>query len=346
MSVSESGQVRAKNDLVGSFRPPPKSSKLIKAISLAVIVFVQSSVSISAFSFKIPVINLFKRSNCMLMTSPDDGTYVQRERRRGKIGRVPIISRTISIDVKIPTEFPGKQDLSARVYSGRDETKRLDEIKRLDVTVWEMDKPSDLIQEWWSIDESERSVRVGDPFGVVMWPGSILAAKELMKLHHSPPLKSPIVNSTVLVLGAGTGVEAQTAALLGAKRVIATDINPLTLKLLEYGANDDQRIGDTFEGRFFDIFSDLPLPAADVIIAADVLYNPELAKQVGRRLHEAIVRSFDAGASPTKVIITDSQRFHGTDFLEEVFELRELREITNYCGGKPKSSRASVVLAC
>lgn len=324
MSVSESGQVRAKNDLVGSFRPPPKSSKLIKAISLAVIVFVQSSVSISAFSFKIPVHNLFKRSNCMLMTSPDDGTYVQRERRRGKIGRVPIISRTISIDVKIPTEFPGKQDLSARVYSGRDETKRLDEIKRLDVTVWEMDKPSDLIQEWWSIDESERSARVGDPFGVVMWPGSILAAKELMKLHHSPPLKSPIVNSTVLVLGAGTGVEAQTAALLGAKRVIATDINPLTLKLLEYGANDDQRIGDTFEGRFFDIFSDLPLPAADVIIAADVLYNPELAKQVGRRLHEAIVRSFDAGASPTKVIITDSQRFHGTDFLEEVFELREL----------------------
>jgi hypothetical protein len=58
--------------------------------------------------------------------------------------------------------------------------------------------------------------------------------------------------------------------------------------------------------------------------ASFVLYNPELAKQVGRRLHEAIVRSFDAGASPTKVIITDSQRFHGTDFLEEAFELREL----------------------
>jgi predicted nicotinamide N-methyase len=308
---------------VGSFRPPPKSSKLLKAISLAVIVLVQSSVSISAFSFKSSIHNWLKRSNFAIMSTSDDGTNVRRERVRGVIGRVPIISRTISIDIKVPLEFPGGKDV-VRVYSGGDEMKRLDEIKRLDVTVWEMDKPSDLIQEWWSIDESERSARVGDPFGVVMWPGSILAAKELMKLHHSPRFKSPIVNATVLVLGAGTGVEAQTAALLGAKRVIATDINPLTLKLLEYGAKSDQRIGDTFEGRFFDLFSNLPLPASDVIIAADVLYNPELAKQVGRRLHEAIIRSFDVGASPTKIIITDSQRFHGTDFLEEVSELREL----------------------
>jgi predicted nicotinamide N-methyase len=324
MSVSESGEVWADVNLMGSFRSPPKSSKLLKAIYLAVIVFVQSSVSISAFSCKTPVHNWLKRSNCVMMTTPDDVTNVHRERRRGKIGRVPIISRTISFDIKVPTELPGKKGSMARVYSGRDEIKKLDKIKTLDVTVWEMDKPSDLIQEWWSIDESERNARVGDPFGVVMWPGSILAAKELMKLHHSPRLKSPIVNATILVLGAGTGVEAQTAALLGAKRVIATDINPLTLKLLEYGANNDQRISDTFEGRFFDLFSDLALPACDVIIAADVLYNPELAKQVGRRLHEAIVRSFDAGASPTKVIITDSQRFHGTDFLEEVSELREL----------------------
>jgi hypothetical protein len=75
------------------------------------------------------------------------------------------------------------------------------------------------------------------------------------------------------------------------------------------------------------LFSDLALPACDILIAADVLYNPELAKQVGRRLHEAIVRSFDAGACPTKVIITDSQQFHGTNFLEEVVELRELNAI-------------------
>ncbi len=88
----------------------------------------------------------------MSSKSPDDRTNVDMERRRGKIGGVPIISRTISIDIKVPQELPAKKDL------------------RLDVTVWEMDKPSDLIQEWWSIDQSKRNARVGDPFGVVMWP--------------------------------------------------------------------------------------------------------------------------------------------------------------------------------
>ena len=154
-----------------------------------------------------------------------------------------------------------------------------------------------------------------------MWPGSILASRELMKQHES------IANATVLVLGAGTGVEAQTAALLGANKVIATDINPLTLKLLDFGAKSDDRIGDAFEAKYFDLFSDDPLPACDILIAADVLYNPELAKQVGLRLHEAIVRSFEEGTPPTKVIVTDSQQFHGTNFLVDVAELRELNAL-------------------
>lgn len=182
-------------------------------------------------------------------------------------------------------------------------------------------------EEWWSIDATERASRVGDPFGVVMWPGSIVASKELMLQHYASPDKSPILNATVVVLGAGTGVEAQAAALLGARKVIATDINPLTLKLLEYGAKSDDRIGDVLKGKYFDLFSDEPLPACDILIAADVLYNPELAIQVGRRIHEVITRSFDEGSPPTKVIVTDSQQFHGTNFLKDVAELVELNSV-------------------
>lgn len=78
------------------------------------------------------------------------------------------------------------------------------------------------------------------------------------------------------------------------------------------------------EAKYFDLFSEEALPACDILIAADVLYNPDLANQVGRRLHEAIVRSFEEGKSPTKVVVTDSQKFHGTNFLEEVAELKEL----------------------
>lgn len=120
-------------------------------------------------------------------------------------------------------------------------------------------------------------------------------------------------------------MEAQTAALLGAKRVIATDINPLTLKLLEYGAKN-AGISGILEGKYFDLFSDIPLPECDILIVADVLYNQDLAKQVGQRIHEAITRSFDEGAPPTKIIVTDSQQFHGTDFLEDA-KLRELNAI-------------------
>ena len=63
------------------------------------------------------------------------------------------------------------------------------------VTVWELEKPSELMQEWWAIDEDERSARVGDPFGVVSWPGSVVASKLLSK--------EDLTNSTVLTLGAG-----------------------------------------------------------------------------------------------------------------------------------------------
>ena len=276
----------------------------MKVIPLAVTVVMMMLYVSLTDAFMINALNhlRLKRTSfiTMLSTVPADAN-VDETREKEMIGKVPIISRTIPVEIK----------------------DRDDVVKRLDVTVWEMDKPSDLIQEWWSIDDSERSARVGDPFGVVMWPGSILAAKELMKQN----IHQKIANATVLVLGAGTGVEAQTASLLGAKKVIATDINPLTLKLLEYGSEKDSRIGDAFEARYFDLFSDDALPNCDVLIAADVLYNTDLAMCVGRRLHEAIVRSFDQGDSPTKIIVTDSQQFHGTNFLEEVNELKDLNSL-------------------
>jgi hypothetical protein len=155
-----------------------------------------------------------------------DGTgAVEYERKRSKLGAVPIISRTIPIAVEVPTDNEGNL------------------TKKLDITIWEMEKPSEIIQTWWSVDESERT-SMGDPFGVVMWPGSIVASRELMRQHY---LNSPslVANSTVLILGAGTGVEAQTAALLEAKRVIATDCSQLTLKLLEFATesrSDDAEI--------------------------------------------------------------------------------------------------------
>jgi len=203
-------------------------------------------------------------------------------------------------------KLDGKIPVRARIVPI--DTKEVDTI-----TIWELEEPSKLMEMWWSADLDPSSAvkkeKIGDPFGVIMWPGSILASKELVK--H----RDQVVNSTVLVLGAGTGVEAQCAALLGASKVIAIDISKLTLKLLTFGA-EQAGCGDIVQPMQFDLFSGESLPPCDIMVAADVLYNEELAHQIGKRVIEVQRRG-----SPPAILITDSQRFHGTDFLEGVNEV-------------------------
>lgn len=100
------------------------------------------------------------------------------------------------------------------------------------VTVWEWDEPAAIMEQYWSVVQQNfvSKQKVFDPFGLVSWPGAVVAAREMLKY------KGEIANSTVLVLGAGPGVEAQALAMLSAKKVIATDIHPTTLQLLRYGA--------------------------------------------------------------------------------------------------------------
>lgn len=98
------------------------------------------------------------------------------------------------------------------------------------LSVYELASPQAMVESWMANEgETEND---GDPFGVVMWPGSIIAAGELIKRRELIA-----GNKTVLILGAGTGVEAQVAALLGAEKVIATDNNMLTLALLKHSVS-------------------------------------------------------------------------------------------------------------
>ena len=99
------------------------------------------------------------------------------------------------------------------------------------VTVWEWDEPAAIMEHYWSVQRNfVWQQKVLDPFGLVSWPGAVVASREILKY------KGEIENATVLVLGAGPGVEAQALAMLGAKKVIASDIHPTTLELLHYGA--------------------------------------------------------------------------------------------------------------
>ena len=229
-----------------------------------------------------------KLNSKLPILAAEDGTSVREDgRRRTKLnGKLPILSR------KVPLGIPDD-----------------DGNGELSVTIWEVENPSSTIELWWSSGDADRE-KMGDPFGVVMWPGSVLAAKEMHARR-----RDDILGKTVLVLGAGTGLEAQAAALLGARRVIATDINALSLRLLEYGVQE-AGMGDVVESRVLDLFGPDPLlpidgDDIDLVLVADVLYNQELGMQVGRRIMELLNMAEDRRPG---IIVTDSQRFHGTDF--------------------------------
>ena len=146
-------------------------------------------------------------------------------RERSKLNRVPIISRQVPLQVSLSSSSSSSE---------------------LTSIIWEMEKPSDLVETWMTSSPSQKENVIRDPFGVVMWPGSILASQEMHSFNVS--------GKTVLILGAGTGVEAQAAALLGAKKVIATDVNRFVLKLLKFGV-EKMGLDHIVEGRgmfFFD----------------------------------------------------------------------------------------------
>jgi predicted nicotinamide N-methyase len=167
------------------------------------------------------------------------------------------------------------------------------------VVIWEKRHLADTIDYYWSTQT--RAVKDLDPFGLVNWPGSVVAAHELLSY------KEHICNATVLILGAGTGLEAQAAAMLGAKQVIATDYNPTTLTLLEYAVNH-ANLRNVITSKIFDLFSSDPLPDCDILVASDLMYSERLATIVSNRIQEARQRKV-----PMKILVSDSQRF--VDFL-------------------------------
>lgn len=139
------------------------------------------------------------------------------KRQRSKLNnKIPTISRTVPLGI-FKNDIPGgvKEEMTS--------------------TVWELENPTNLVQNW--MEQKSDNVmtvteQIKDPFGCIMWPGSILASQIMSSQMKDLYVK----DKTVLILGAGTGVEAQAAALLGAKKVIATDVNELSLQLLKYGA--------------------------------------------------------------------------------------------------------------
>eukprot|EP00929_Paragymnodinium_shiwhaense_P056369 TRINITY_DN28215_c0_g1_i1.p1 TRINITY_DN28215_c0_g1~~TRINITY_DN28215_c0_g1_i1.p1 ORF type:complete len:329 (-),score=67.84 TRINITY_DN28215_c0_g1_i1:569-1555(-) len=137
----------------------------------------------------------------------------------------------------------------------------------------------------WSDDglqhEGEDGTHEIDPFGCVSWPGCAALASVM---QSSSQQQLPLTDGRVLELGAGTGFCSLVAASSGAAAVTATDTNPTVLRFLEQAAAEQQLQMSTM---IFDLCGESPLPAGiDVLLAADVCYNKQLAAALARRCHE------------------------------------------------------------
>lgn len=134
----------------------------------------------------------------------------------------------------------------------------------------------------------------GDPYGMVVWPAAAALGKYLSGRDLS--------NQHVWEVGSGTGVVSIAAAQQGAKSVYATDYESLTLELLEHAAYKMNSVSPKLLSTgVWDIIrdNDSPLPPADLLVAADVLYEP----RTGIALADLVVRALHAGMA---VMVADS----------------------------------------
>ncbi len=115
------------------------------------------------------------------------------------------------------------------------------------------------------------------PYGAVLWSSAVVLAAAILE-------SGSLAGKTVLELGAGTGLCSLAAARRGA-RVIATDEDDAALTLLAIAAAAQ---GLDISVQRLDVFDDAPLPAADVVVMADVMYEPGLALGMARRAAEAL----------------------------------------------------------
>ena len=102
---------------------------------------------------------------------------------------------------------------------------------------------SELVDMALALDEDEFMIRnqlqAGDPYGAVLWPAASTISNYLLTQCGS------LEGKTILELGTGTGLVSIVASLGGAAKVIATDYEPIPLRLLEYAHTNLNKNGGT-----------------------------------------------------------------------------------------------------
>ena len=151
---------------------------------------------------------------------------------------------------------------------------------------------------------NQSALVAGDPYGAVLWPAAWAVANYILTsntlscgLDHTASSPSPLEGLRILELGTGTGLVSIAAVLAGAT-VTATDYEPLALTLVDYAATKFHSV--TLTTTLLDMCDyNTPLPIADLVVAADIMYEPKTGIAMAYRAVEALRRN-------SQVIVGDS----------------------------------------
>ncbi|SCL15646.1 Predicted nicotinamide N-methyase [Micromonospora nigra] len=146
---------------------------------------------------------------------------------------------------------------------------------------------------WWARMEASVGRRLPPPYWASVWAGGQALARHL--LDH-PELAA---GRRVLDLAAGSGLVAVAAALAGADRVEANDIDPYAVAAVTFNARAN-RVRVTTSGA--DLLDSVPA-GVDLLVAGDVFYDRGMARRVLPFLHRA-------AAAGTDVLVGDPGRGH------------------------------------
>lgn len=156
----------------------------------------------------------------------------------------------------------------------------------------------------------ENKLAAGDPYGAVLWPAASVVANYILTSKTIQNFQE----LSILELGTGTGLVAISAKLGDAKNVLATDYEPFALKLTKYAAKHFH--GLSLDTMLLDLCDyDTKLPKCDLVVAADIMYEPRTGTAMAHRAVEALKQG-------SRVIVGDSPGRAGRPaFMKTLLEL-------------------------
>ncbi len=129
----------------------------------------------------------------------------------------------------------------------------------------------DVVALWEAMEQGQVDPGSDQPFWAAAWPGGQALARYV--LDHP----EVVAGRTVLDLGAGSGLVAVAAAVAGAARVIASDVDPYSRAAVAVNAEENGVGPFTVVG---DVLGEAPDPLVEVVLAGDVCYQREMAQRV------------------------------------------------------------------